>query len=457
MKLNGVEKFLGIILLFYFLLNYQPKYKKVKSDTLHFKLKNIIIQHKKYRSVPMELLSIIIIILIVFILMKLSSLQRQLGHLEQLLKTSSKHESQREGKMAAAKREQHTMHKRESEAKKVTTVMPKPTPPASSKKEGLKPKIIEVQPISKSKAQTPTLMQRLQKHFGDISLEEMLFGNIILKIAIVAFILGIGLFLKYSIDKDWIPIWGRVLIGIAVGMGMLIAGIKMIGNQHKLFSETLFGGGIAVLYLSVFAAFALEGFMFISANYAFGAMILITILAGVISVRFDAKSTAIFGLIGGFATPFLLSTGSGNVVGLLSYMLMLNLGVLFVSVYKKWSLLAWLAFAITALSALGTVTMSVEDFVPLSLLYGAFFVVYSIVPFVNEIRQKQEALTRPWVILFWANFAVAILSYLALFQHYGIELRYYALVTVALAGYLLGYATVLSNLSNATIPLRLSF
>ena len=43
MKLNGVEKFLDIILLFYFLLNYQPEYKKVKSDTLHFKLKNIII------------------------------------------------------------------------------------------------------------------------------------------------------------------------------------------------------------------------------------------------------------------------------------------------------------------------------------------------------------------------------------------------------------------------------
>jgi len=392
----------------------------------------------------MELLSIIIIILIVFILMKLSSLQRQLGHLEQLLKVSSKLENKKEDKRASSKTEQRSMHKRESEAKKVTTVMPKPTPQVSTKKEGLKPKVIEVKPIHKPKAQTPTLMERLQ-HFGDISLEEILFGNIILKVAIVAFILGIGLFLKYSIDKDWIPIWGRVLIGIAVGMGMLIAGIKMIGNKHKLFSETLFGGGIAVLYLSVFAAFALEGFMFISANYAFGAMILITILAGLISVRFDAKSTAIFGLIGGFATPFLLSTGSGNVVGLLSYMLMLNLGVLFVSVYKKWSLLAWLAFAITALSALGTVMMTVDDFVPLSLLYGAFFVVYSIVPFVNEIRQKQEALARPWVILFWANFAVAILSYLALFQHYGIELRYYALVTVALAGYLLGYAAVLAK------------
>ena len=132
-----------------------------------------------------------------------------------------------------------------------------------------------------------------------------------------------------------------------------------------------------MLYLSVFAAFALEGFMFISANYAFVAMIIITILAGLISVRFDAKSTAVFGLIGGFATPFLLSTGSGNYVGLLSYMLMLNLGVLFISIYKKWSLLSWMAFVITSVTALATVWETVDDFMPLALLYGAFFVIYS--------------------------------------------------------------------------------
>jgi len=99
-----------------------------------------------------------------------------------------------------------------------------------------------------------------------------------------------------------------------VGIALLIGGIKMIDNKHKLFSEGLFGGGIAVLYLSIFAAFALKGFQFIDSNLAFVAMILITILAGIISIRFDAKSTAIFGLIGGFLTPFLLSTGSGNIV-----------------------------------------------------------------------------------------------------------------------------------------------
>ncbi|NEW60355.1 DUF2339 domain-containing protein [Sulfurovum sp. bin170] len=174
-------------------------------------------------------------------------------------------------------------------------------------------------------------------------------------------------------------------------------------------------------------------------------MLIITILAGVISIRFDAKSTAIFGLIGGFATPFLLSTGSGNYVGLLSYMLMLNLGVLYISIYKKWSLLSWLAFGITSLTALASVWETEGDFVVLAILYASFFVIYSIVPFINEIRGKKERLNKASVFLFWANFIVAILSFLALFEHYGIELIYYAVVTIILAGYLLIYASILAK------------
>ncbi len=370
----------------------------------------------------MELLVLITFILMILILMKVSSVAGRLDEIEKLLKKSLRN------KVEIPKPETKKLSIND-----INKVKNRYTKPSETKK-----------PIT-LKPKTPTLQEHFSNKFGDISLEELLFGNIILKIAIVAFILGIGLFLKYSIDKDWIPIWGRVLIGIAVGIAMLIAGIKMINNRHKLFSESLFGGGIAVLYLSVFAAFALEGFMFISATYAYVAMIIITILAGVISVRFDAKSMAIFGLIGGFATPFLLSTGSGNYVDLLSYMLMLNFGVLFISIYKKWSLLSWMAFVITSVTALGTVWETVDDFNSLALLYAAFFVIYSIVPFINEIRGKEQQLEKPFVFLFWVNFVVAILSFLALFEHYNIDLLYYAVVTVALAGYLLIYASVLAK------------
>ena len=369
----------------------------------------------------MDLMILLVFILLIIIIMKISTVSDRLEAIEKHLK-----------KQVTIKVD-----------KPVQKVVEKKILPIEKKVSKVEVKKVKV--VKNIEPQLPTISERLKEYFGDISLEEILFGNIILKIAIVAFILGIGLFLKYSIDKDWIPIWGRVLIGIIVGMAMLISGIKMINNKHKLFSESLFGGGIAVLYLSIFAAFALEGFMFISATYAYVAMIFITILAGVISVRFDAKSTAIFGLIGGFATPFLLSTGSGNYVGLLTYMFMLNLGILFISIYKKWSLLSWMAFLITSITALGSVWETDVDFKSLSILYALFFVIYSIVPFINEIRGKVQHLEKSFVSLFWANFVVVILSYLSLFKHYNIDLLYYAVVTVVLAGYLLLYASFLAK------------
>jgi uncharacterized membrane protein len=303
-----------------------------------------------------------------------------------------------------------------------------------------------IKPINK-KLSLPLVKEKIKTKYNELNIEEFLFGNIILKIGVIAFILGIGLFLKYSIDKNWIPVWGRAMIGIMVGISMLIGGIKLIKNENRLFSEGLFGGGIAILYLSIFAGFALKGFAFLPFGVAFVAMLSITFLAGLISIKFNAKSTAIFGLIGGFLTPFLISSGSQNVIGLLSYMMMLNLGILYISVYKKWAILSWMAFIITALSQLGTSVHQNYQFIPMVGLFGAFFIIYSIVPFINDIKEKKDELTTSFVILFGVNFMVALGSFFLLFEHKNLENRYFAIVTISLALYLLIYAKILSQKS----------
>ena len=311
------------------------------------------------------------------------------------------------------------------------------------------PKDIDFQPTVKKKplSQKPSFNETMHTKYQHLNLEELLFGNIILKIGVIAFILGIGLFLKYSIDKNWIPVWGRAMIGIMVGISMLVGGIKLIKNENRLFSEGLFGGGIAILYLSIFAGFALKGFVFLPFGVAFVAMLSITFLAGLISIKFDAKSTAIFGLIGGFLTPFLISSGSQNVVGLLGYMMMLNLGILYISIYKKWGILSWMAFVITALSQLGTSLHQNYQFIPMVGLFGVFFLIYSIVPFINDIKEKKDELTTSFVMLFGANFLVALASFFLLFEHQNLDNQYFAIVTISLALYLLLYAKILSQKS----------
>lgn len=287
-------------------------------------------------------------------------------------------------------------------------------------------------------------MDNFRAKFGGLSIEEILFGNIILKIGVVAFILGVGLFLKYSIDKDWIPIWGRAVIGILIGIFMIIGGTKLVSNSNRLFSEGLFGGGVAILYLSVFAGFALDDFKFLSYEYAFILMIAITILAGIISLRYDAKSTAIFGLIGGFLTPFLINRGIDDAEGLLTYMLILNLGVLYISIYKKWSILSWMAYIITILTEFGTTFEYHLDMVTIYILFSMFFLIYSIVPFINEIRERKKQISRSFLILFSTNTVLFLALFYLLFISHDIDTKLFVYVTIPVASYLLIYSAGLA-------------
>jgi uncharacterized membrane protein len=287
---------------------------------------------------------------------------------------------------------------------------------------------------------TEGLSKKVQKQFGSKSMEDFLVGNLLLNISIVAFVLGVGFFLKYSIDQNWIPIWGRIFIGIAIAIGMIVGAINIREKHPKLFSEVLFGGAIAILYLSIYAGFALEGFKFLSFQISFISMIAITILAGVISLRFDSLPTAVFGLVGGFATPFLINNGAENIEALMIYILILNLGVFYISFSKRWSLLNILAFILTYIIEFGTVKFSHEHFSFLLLIYFVIFVIYSIVPFIHEIRKKDIKLDTTLTVLFGANIVLYLLVTAKLFLDYGYEFKYFSSITILTAIYLFLYA-----------------
>ena len=343
-----------------------------------------------------------------------------------------------ENQLSSIKKSLRTIQRDSFKSKSALSVAQKVIPQKDTAKKSMVKKPIVEKPLTQNPSSN---FEILEPHI--ISFEELFFGNIILKISIVAFILGIALFLKYSIEHNWIPMSMRVFIGVIIGIGMLQGGIKMINNRHKLFSEVLFGGGIAVLYLSIYTAFALTTHPLIGAEIAFVLMIAITVVAGLLSIRFDAKSTAIFGLIGGFSTPFLLGAGGEYYLGVLSYMLLLNLGILYISIYKNWSILSWMAFGITSFTQLSVVWETERDFYALFILYALFYIIYSIVPFIKDIQERKESLSQSSITLFWVNSMVVILSFLSLFKQYGIDSTYYFTVTMPLAGFLLIYASFL--------------
>jgi uncharacterized membrane protein len=125
-------------------------------------------------------------------------------------------------------------------------------------------------------------------------------------------------------------------------------------------------------------------------------MLLVTLLAGTLSLLYDAKWLAVLGLIGGFLTPILLSTGRDNQLALMSYMTLLNGGILAIAAFKRWTLLSYLGFGFTWLLFSGWCVSfyQVEKFWRTMFFLNLFFLIYAVAPFMYYfIRERQERLT----------------------------------------------------------------
>lgn len=219
------------------------------------------------------------------------------------------------------------------------------------------------------------------------SLEERIGGRWFAKIGMAVVILGLSFFLKYAFDNDWIGPGGRVLIGLFVGITLLFLGEKYI-RRFFLYGQILSGGGLAALYLSVYVALSFYGLIDPMVGFAF--MTMVTGVAIALSLRYNASSLIIVALLGGFATPFLVSTGENNQVGLFSYIILLDLAVLFVSIFKNWRWLQICGFLGTMIIFQGWFEKfySVDQLFSTLFFLTVFFVIYSLSAlFYNLIRK----------------------------------------------------------------------
>ena len=177
--------------------------------------------------------------------------------------------------------------------------------------------------------------------FADGNWEWLLGGNWLARIGIVALIFGVAFFISLAIDRGWLGETERVLLGVAAGVAFLAAG-EYFRSRYGVWAQTVTGGGIAILYLSVYGAFAL--YVLISTEVAFGAFALITLAGALLSLRHEAMGVAVLSIFGGFATPLLLQDELPSQRLLLVYVLVLDVGILALAAFRNWrwfTLLGW--------------------------------------------------------------------------------------------------------------------
>ena len=170
----------------------------------------------------------------------------------------------------------------------------------------------------------------------------------------LALFLGVAFFVKYSFEHDLIPPELRVAIGFIAGLGLLVGGVVLHRRkQYVVGAQALCGTGVVILYAVTFACRSIYKFEFFGLIPTFLLMALITTTAFLIAVRLDALVVAILGMLGGFLTPYLLSTGEDNPFGLFGYIALLVAGLILVAMNRRWHFLTALAAAGTAIMQIG--------------------------------------------------------------------------------------------------------
>jgi uncharacterized membrane protein len=174
------------------------------------------------------------------------------------------------------------------------------------------------------------------------SLESQIGSHWFNRIGILAVLIAVAWFLKMAMDNHWIGPLGRVLIGLVAGAAFIAWSERFRSRGYVFFSYSLKTVGSGTLYLSLWAAFSVYHLM--PAGVAFAAMILVTAFNGFMAWSQDAELLALYAIVGGIATPLLVSTGENHEITLLTYLLVLDIAVLVLVVLRPWSRLLFCAF-----------------------------------------------------------------------------------------------------------------
>jgi uncharacterized membrane protein len=221
--------------------------------------------------------------------------------------------------------------------------------------------------------------------------ETIVGGSLAKWLGIVAGVLGVGFFLKYAFESQWIGARGRVAAGAAVGLGLIALAERLRRRGYRSYPNVLTGGGILILYLSVYAARVF--YELVGLAPAFALMAAVTAAAVLLSVRYDAIAIAVLALLGGFATPVLLSTGVDNQIGLFTYVFALDAGVLALAYFKRWRALNHISFWLTALTFAGWLARFYEPWKLGRTVFflTLFFLVFSALAVVHNVLARRRA------------------------------------------------------------------
>jgi uncharacterized membrane protein len=251
------------------------------------------------------------------------------------------------------------------------------------------------------------------------SLENRIGSRLFNFIGIFALLIGAGWFLKLAMDNHWIGPLGRVLAGLIAGTAIILWSERFRRQGFSVFSYSLKAVGSGVLYLSLWAAFQLYHLM--PASVALSAMILVTAWNAYMAWVQDSELLAAYALVGGFATPWLLSTGGNHQIFLFSYIFVIDVATVVLARLKPWSRLLLGAFPATVAFFIAWYVQfnSADQLLSSIVFVGLFFLLFASVALNRPVESKRTASIITEILLPLGNAAFAALALYSLLQDSG--------------------------------------
>jgi len=166
----------------------------------------------------------------------------------------------------------------------------------------------------------------------------------LMKLGALLFIIGCGWFVSYAFANNWIGPIGRITIGIAAGVLIMVLGFwRMIRYPSQGAVFMALGAGIAIL--TIFAGRAIYGFFTPVSAILFD--FIIAAFVSFASYKFNVRSLAFSAQVLAFMAP-LLTAGRTDSLFLFSYLFLISLATVIFA-----SAIGWRALIISSLIFVG--------------------------------------------------------------------------------------------------------
>ncbi len=261
--------------------------------------------------------------------------------------------------------------------------------------------------------------------------------NLLDKIGIISFLIGMVLLVSVGIQYNWINSIGRVFLGLVIA-GMLLSVGYLLRKRFVVLSSVLLGGGLSSLVLTLFSAFYVYSLMGLGLTYALIALVVIVAIG--LSIIMGRSEIAVLTFAAGFVAPLTVNLTAGDYWIVFTFVLLLDLGVILYDYYRKSLLINVVSFAFTyliyAVWLIDKFWFKKEEvpFYGSMIFLTVFYLMIFVIVLINNIKENRRFLPIEFSMLLTANALYYTAGYIIIVRT-GVEYKGIFTLWISLVNY----------------------